>query len=152
MANVKGIFHKISYLQYVFIPVTLYYYTLFVISLTKNDINWIPLNKVLIFVGIAISLSSLQDTTTTQNKFSRKIWEHPKKGKYMLIYLSAMSFILITAGLIAYLFVHETILQDVSFGLMMLGIGILGLLKAAIEMYENHRLDKNPPKLENEIK
>ncbi|MFT4737504.1 MAG: hypothetical protein ACJAZM_003162 [Cyclobacteriaceae bacterium] len=37
-------------------------------------------------------------------------------------------------------------LQELSLGLLVIGIGLVGLLQVAIEMVENHRLDKNPSK------
>ena len=51
---------------------------------------------------------------------------------------------LITIGLIGVFSSSENIHQEISFGLVVLGIGYLGVLKVAIEMFENHRLDKNP--------
>ncbi|MFY0627161.1 MAG: hypothetical protein JXR07_12750 [Reichenbachiella sp.] len=98
----------------------------------------------LVFVGISFSLSTLQDTTKTQNKLSRKIWEHPKKGKIALATIASTAVIFITIGLIGFLGSKENIHQEISFGLIVLGIGLIGLLKAAIEMFENHRKDRNP--------
>ena len=43
------------------------------------------LNTVLIFMGLSVSFSSLQDTSKTQNKVSKKIWQDPKKGKIMIV-------------------------------------------------------------------
>ncbi|WP_340105059.1 hypothetical protein [Rhodohalobacter sp. 8-1] len=34
--------------------------------------------------------------------------------------------------------------NSVAVGVMVLGIGYIGVLKSGIEMYENHRVDKNP--------
>ena len=50
--------------------------------------------------------------------------------------------IMLTIGLVG-LLSKDTILSEISLGLIVLAIGILGVLKAAIEMFENHRLDKN---------
>ena len=43
------------------------------------------LNSVLIFMGLGISFSSLQDTSKTQNELSKKIWQNPRKGKIAII-------------------------------------------------------------------
>ena len=51
-------------------------------------------------------------------------------------------FILI--GLYGIFIAKSPALQLLSYGMIVLGIGIIGFLKAAIEMFENHRLDKNP--------
>ena len=36
----------------------------------------------------------------------------------------------------------DGIVKEVAFGMLMLGIGYIGLLKSAIEMFENHRSDR----------
>jgi di/tricarboxylate transporter len=143
MIRAKDIFHKISYLQYPVIIYSLYYYYLFISSILRNQIEWREFNNVLVFVGIALSLSTLQDTTKTQNTFSRKIWESPIKGKIALVVISLMTIAFLCIGLIAFLDSKENIQKEISFGLIVLGIGLIGLLKAAIEMFDNHRKDKN---------
>ena len=143
MTKAKDIFHKISYLQYPVLIVSLYYYMLFTMSLSKKVMEWSELNSALVFLGISLSLSTLQDTTKTQNKMSRKIWEHPTKGKIALILMSLMTVSFVVVGLFGYLDNTAGIQKELSFGLIVLGIGMLGLLKAAVEMFENHRKDKN---------
>ena len=98
----------------------------------------------LVFLGLAISLSTLQDTTTNQNKLSKNVWESPKKGKIAITIMSLATLAFITLGLIGFLNTKENVHKEISFGLIVLGIGMIGLLKAAIEMFENHRKDKNP--------
>jgi len=100
------------------------------------------LNSVLIFMGLGVSFSSLQDTTKTQNEFSRKIWQDPKKGKVAIAIMSLMILFLLMAGLIAFFNAHDSILKDLSVGIIVFSLGLFGFLKAAIEMFENHRLDK----------
>ena len=95
-------------------------------------------------MGIGISLSTLQDTSKTQNEASRKIWEDPKKGKIFLITLSIATLVLILIGLFSLFRLSSIIPEDISLGLIVLGIGLVGMLKAAGEMFENHRKDKNP--------
>jgi len=141
--NIGKILNALSYLQYPLIAVSMVYYSFFMISMIKIEINWVYLNNTLLFYGIAISLSSLQDTTKTQNNFSKKIWQNPKKGKIALIIMALTALFLIISGMTAYLLYDDTALKDVSIGLIVLGIGLIGLLKSANEMYENHRLDKS---------
>ena len=105
---------------------------------------WEDYNYALIFYGLGISFSTLQDTTKTQNKFSRKIWENPKKGKAALVSIGLMALFFLVMGLSGIYFSESEILKQLSFGLIVLGIGVIGLLKTAVEMFENHRLDKNP--------
>ncbi|MEO6820617.1 MAG: hypothetical protein ABI266_05255 [Ginsengibacter sp.] len=114
------------------------------------DTIWTNYNYAFIFIGLSISFSTLQDTTKTQNKFSRKIWENPKKGKVVLISMSCTALFLVLIGLYGIYASKSEVLEQLSFGIIVLGIGIVGMLKAAIEIFENHRLDKNPPTKKNE--
>ena len=41
------------------------------------------------------------------------------------------------------LFSKDEIPKNITFGILVLGIGVIGMLKSAIEMFENHRKDKN---------
>jgi hypothetical protein len=95
------------------------------------------------FMGLGISFSSLQDTTKTQNKFSLKIWESPKKGKIAIILMSLMIILFLTCGLIGYVFAEQGGLKEMSVGAIVLSLGMFGFLKAAVEMFENHRKDIN---------
>ncbi|MFV8226477.1 hypothetical protein [Christiangramia aquimixticola] len=45
-------------------------------------------------------------------------------------------------GITGYFKTTSGILSEISYGLLALGIGYIGILKVAIEMFENHRLDK----------
>jgi len=138
------IFNKLSYLQYVFMLVSGYFYFLFIQSLMNQAIDWSELNNVLVFVGLAISISTLQDTTKTQNNLSRKVWESPRNGKIFLFVLTITTLLVISLGLVGFLNSAENIHKEISIGLVVFGIGLIGLLKTAIEMFENHRKDKNP--------
>ena len=100
-------------------------------------------NSVLIFMGLGTSFSSLQDTSKTQNTFSRKIWENPIKGKITIIVMCLTILFSIVLGLTGYFNAQDGILKDLSVGIIVLSLGLFGFLKAAIEMFENHRKDKN---------
>jgi hypothetical protein len=106
------------------------------------DLLFHSLNSVLIFMGLGVSFSSLQDTTKTQNKFSKDIWENPKKGKITIAIISLLIFLVLVMGLIGYLSAGNGILKDLSIGFIVFGLGMFGFLKAAVEMFENHRKDK----------
>ena len=141
MTNVKNSFHRVSYLQYPLMLIALFY--TFVPYFGGFDIFWPSINQALIFAGLGISFSTLQDTTKTQNNFSRKIWENPKKGQraLMFIFISALS--MLVFGMYGYFVAKDGIVKEVAFGTLMLGIGYMGLLKSAIEMFENHRSDRS---------
>jgi len=101
-------------------------------------------NLGLVFTGMAISFSSLQDPTKTQNKLSRKVWEHPLKGKIFIVFICLIMLSCVIMGLVGYLYTAEGVIRQVSVGLITMGLGMLGLLKTGLEMFEHHRLDKNP--------
>lgn len=140
MLNVKNTFHIISYVQYPFMFIALYY--AFKPYIVGFETLWENSNNALIFMGLGISFSTLQDTTKSQNKLSRKTWENPKKGKIALTVITIMASLSIIMGLYGILSSTNEVLKELSFGIIVIGIGLVGLLKTAIEMFENHRLDK----------
>lgn len=142
MSQTTRIFHALSYLQYPMILAALAYYVPFVMSMINKPVDWSLLNQVLILMGVALSFSTLQDTTTTQNKLSKKIWQDPRKGKLFLWVIAVMALLFIVTGLLAMMLFDADQTESVAVGVTVLGIGMLGMLKAAIDMFENHRLDK----------
>jgi hypothetical protein len=138
MGKVKQLFHAISYLQYPLLLIAMGYvvYPYF----AGFDTFWTSINNALIFSGLAISFSTLQDTTKTQNNFSKKIWEDPRKGMLALMVISGTTLLFLALGMFGFFVSKGGILKEVSFGALMLGLGYFGLLKAAIEMHEHHRV------------
>ena len=141
--NARLFFHYVSYLQYPLMIVGMYFCVRPFFGSMDNFL--VDYNKCLIFLGIALSFSCLQDTQKTQNNFSKKIWQDPKKGRRFLFLMAFLTIAILVFGLIEYFKVNDSQLKEMSFGFIVLGIGMLGMLKSAIEMFENHRLDKNPP-------
>jgi len=140
MKNLKDLFHVISYLQYPMMLVGVY----FALTPYFNGFQTIfsSINSMLLFMGIGVSFSTLQDTQKTQNDVSKRIWENPTKGKVFLIFMGLFTILLLVGGLIGFFLAESSVLNELSLGLIVMGIGFLGLLKAAAEMFENHRLDK----------
>ena len=140
MFEPKNILNKISYLQYPFMLISIYY--IVKPYIVGFDTIWENYNLGLLFMGIAISLSTLQDTTKMQNEMSRKIWEDPKKGKRMLIALALLAFGCISIGIFGSSISTNEALKELSYGVIVLGIGLIGMLNTAMDLFENHRLDK----------
>jgi hypothetical protein len=140
--NTKKIFHLISYLQYPLILAGVLF--IFRTFLTGFETLWENYNYTLIFFGVGISFSTLQDTSKTQNKLSLRIWQNPKSGKVFIVIMTLMTFFFTIIGLIGLMISEHSILREIAVGLTVLGIGFINMLKAAIEMFENHRIDKNP--------
>jgi preprotein translocase subunit Sss1 len=146
--DVKQVFHMVSYLQYPLAILGLVfvikpYITGFEVYRDNLSLLFKDLNSVLILMGLAISFSTLQDTTKTQNKISLRVWQDPLKGKIFLAVLSVFILGLIIIGMIGYFGTANTYLKELSIGIIILGIGLIGMLKTGIEMFENHRKDKN---------
>jgi hypothetical protein len=138
MGKVKQLFQIISYLQYPLLLVALGYmvYPYFV----GFDTFWAAVNNALIFSGLAVGFSTLQNTTKTQNDFSKRIWQSPRKGMIALVVISATTLVFLLLGIFGLYVAKGGILKEVSFGALTLGLGYVGMLKAAIEMHEHHRI------------
>lgn len=139
--DIKQLFHIISYLQYPFLLLALFfmlkpYYNFFVNSDVKSFL--VNANIALVFIGIGISFSTLQDTAKTQNQFSKRIWQNPKKGKRAIVLISALTLLIFILGFLGYFINNDGALKEISLGLIVLGIGLIGLLKTALEMFDNH--------------
>jgi hypothetical protein len=63
-------------------------------------------------------------------------------GKIFLSMLTILALALIVTGMVGDSKTDESNLKELSIGIIILGIGLIGMLKIAIEMFENHRLDK----------
>lgn len=137
MKNAVRFFHTISYLQYPLMLVAIY----FMLQPYFNGFQDAPafINKGLVFVGLGISFSTLQDTTKTQNKISLKIYQNPRYAKMFIIAMVILILFFIVSGLFGLFSIEDSQLSEMAFGMIVLGIGMIGMLKAVIEMAENHR-------------
>jgi hypothetical protein len=145
--NVKQVFHYVSYLQYPLMAVAVYFVIQpYLVGLKEAfedpSIFLGAINNMMIFMGLSISFSTLQDSEKTQNKFSKKIWEDPKKGKAFILFFSVFTVLVIGLGLLEYLLTRDTMLEEISFGFIVLGIGFIGMIKSMVEMHEYHRRDR----------
>ena len=146
MSNAKQVFHILSYLQYPMLLFVIYFSVEPYLSENLEGEDKLiailgSINNMLIFAGLALSFSTLQDTTKTSLKFEKTIWESPKKGKLFIFTLTALSILALGFGLFAYFITNNIYIQEVAFGIIVLGIGFLGFVKTAIEVFDNHRKD-----------
>jgi len=141
-SGARRLFQGVSYLQYPFMALALFYvlrpYTNGFTSLLAD------FNLALLHAGVAIGFSSLQDPTTTQNQVSRRVWEDPRKGSWAIGLIGAVVVLSLGGGLAALYVPGDSRWSQLAMGLVGLGLGLFGLLKTAIEMFEHHRLDRNP--------
>lgn len=138
MTNTKLYFNYLSYLQYPIMLVALFYcYKPFVFN--NMDLLWEDINIGLVFMGLGISLSTLQDTRKTQHKLSKKIFENVKYSRIFLTVLGLQILFFITLGMIGVFGSTNPVLTNLAFGFISIGIGMVGMLKSAIEIADNHQ-------------
>ena len=129
-------FHRASYLQYPLMLVAVGYCYKPLIS--GFETMWADYNYALIFMGLSISFSTLQDNTKTQNKMSKRVFENPVWAKRFLFYLLVLFIVFLCAGMYGLFASGSEIINSLSYGLLSLGVGLIGLLKAAGEMAKFH--------------
>lgn len=145
----RQVFQGLSYLQYPLLLVSVVYMVQAVLAVfALRTSGWAPVldlaNLVLLYAGVAIGLSSLQDPTKTQNKASLRVWQDPAKGRLLLWMLAVYALIAIVIGLVGASLTKDSAISQLALGLVAFGLGMIGLLKTAIEMREHHRLDRRP--------
>ena len=136
LKNYKLYFQYLSYLQYPLMLIGLYFaYEPIIFDM---EIFWESINKSFLFMGLAISFSTLQDSTKTQNKLSRIVYQNPKYAKIFIVYLILLTLFCLIFGVYGFLFSKIEQINQVSLGVLVLGIGMLGMLKMAFEMAAYH--------------
>ena len=97
------------------------------------------INKGLMYLGLGVSFSTLQDTTKTQNSISRRVFENPRYAQRFIVIVAVLVGFFVAVGLYGTLISNNSILNELAIGCLGLGIGMMGMLKAVIEMAEHHR-------------
>ena len=142
--SARQIFQWLSYLQYPALLVALAYAARPLFN--SMDGIFDAYNSALLYAGVGVGMSSLQDPSRTQNKISKRVWEDPRKGGVLLGLISVQALLPIVLGLLGAALAPTAALSQLSLGLVAFGLGMIGLLKTAIEMREHHRLDKQSPR------
>ncbi|HOF55706.1 MAG TPA: hypothetical protein PLD74_07785 [Prolixibacteraceae bacterium] len=143
MKNIKKLFHRLSYLQY---PLVLIAFILLIKPLVKGfdylssnpEYLFDAYSNALIFFGVTLSFSALQDPTRTSLRFEKKIWENPKKAKVYLSITLITTFIFFASGLLGFIMSGSS-QREFAYGSIVLAIGLLGYLKFQIEVFEIHK-------------
>ncbi len=138
MKKAKLFFHRISYLQYPLMLVAIYFILQPYFNGSQDALGYI--NKGLVFLGLGVSFSTLQDTTKTQNKFSLRIYQNPQYSRAFILVMIVVILFFLVAGLIGMFESSDEKISEISLGMIVMGIGMIGMLKAVFEMAENHRL------------
>lgn len=143
MKNIKQIFHILSYLQYPFLLIGLYFlfkpfFHGFNYAFSNPEFLFKTYNNMLIFYGLTLSFASMQDSTKTSLRYEKKIWQNPKKARIIITSTIFTMIIFFIAGILGFI-VKESAIKEFSYGSLILAIGLLGYLKFQIEMYEHHK-------------
>ena len=156
--DLKKTLHTFSYFQYPFLAASLYFLVEPLIMGYFSDPENILINlfasygNALFFLGIGISFTTLADTTKTHNNFSKKIWQNPKKGKFFIKLVIGEIIFFFLFGLIVYFVGDSDEFKNFGLGSIVLGVGLIGMLKTGMEYFENHRLDKIENKQKEAVK
>ena len=147
MISFKKEFHYLSYLQYPFMLVAIFY----IFRPILNDLKGLlpDFNTGLVYLGLGISLSTLQDTAKTQNKISKRIFQNPRYAKRFLIVLAIEILVFIGLGLFGFYQNQSNPFKELSYGFLSIGIGMIGMLKSASEMAE-HQSGQTSPSVQAE--
>ena len=133
MKTFRDLFQKISYLQYPLLAIGLFFLYRPIVIRLNNLVE--DFNLGLVFMGLAITFSTLQDTKKTQNKLSEKIWKNKKYATWFIVYFLFIIFILIALALF-WQFGNNAALQGLSWGVLSIAMGLVGVVKAGLEMAE----------------
>ncbi|MGV6831396.1 MAG: hypothetical protein ACWA5P_07540 [bacterium] len=136
-------FHYISFLQYPFMLMALYYCYEPIIKGIENfnkDAIIENYNLCLLFFGIALSFTSLADIRK-RTKLGDKIFGKEKRAKNWLIYVCMLVIIIFALGIFCKFFTNDEKIQKLSIGVFVFGIGMLGLLRMNIEIIKTYQKD-----------
>ncbi len=138
MEKTFKIFHYISFLQYPFLIIALYYcYKPLIFDNQNFAENY---NLGLLFIGIGLSFTSLADIKK-RTKLGDKIFGNPKNAKLWIIYLGILVLSIFSLAIITMFFTKKPELNQISIGLFVLGIGTIGLLRMNLEIIKTYQPD-----------
>ncbi|NRB64237.1 MAG: hypothetical protein HRU40_14640 [Saprospiraceae bacterium] len=141
MEKIFRIFHYASFLQYPFLGLALFYcYKPIFKGLNYFDTDAIIdlYNTSLLFLGIALSFTSLADIRK-RTKLGDHIFGNKKRARKWLIYMCSLIIIIFGFAIFCKFFTNNEKLENLSIGLFVLGIGMLGLLRMNIEIIKSYQ-------------
>lgn len=113
-----------------------------IINKSYNLLN--DFNLGLVLMGLAITFSTLQDTKKTQNKLSQKVWSNKKYASRVIVYFLVLIFVLFALAMF-WQWKGDTALQGLSWGILSIAMGLIGVVKSGLEMaeYQQRKFDQN---------
>ena len=143
MEKIFKTLHYVSFLQYPFMLIALYYcYEPLIKGFDSLDRDAIIENYNLgfLFFGIALSFTSLADLRK-RTKLGDKIFGKEKSAKRWLIFASCIILMIFSFAVICKFFTKDEELENLSIGIFVLGIGMLGLFRMNIEIIKTYQND-----------
>lgn len=138
MKKIIRILHYISFSKYPILLISIYFCYK---PILQSDTDFFKnLNIGLIFLGVGLSLDSLKDYKKL-NWLDKKVLHNPKIAKYYFLYIGIITLGFILIGIFCYL-KPDNQLNEISIGLIVMGIGMLGFLKSGIETTKDY-MEKN---------
>ena len=95
------------------------------------------LNTALILMGIGLSLDSLKDYGKL-NWLDKKVLHKPNIAKYYFILIGIGIVSMILIGLKAYFSTDDNALKELSIGIIIFGVGMVGFLKSGIQATKDY--------------
>lgn len=130
--------HSLHYLQYPFLIIGLGYS--FKKYFIENSDKWADMNMSLLFFGIGLSFAGFADVKKIGG-WSKKIMRHPRMSKLFIFYSILLSFGLMATGFYAMFQIKNSAFKEVSIGLIVLGIGVISLIKMSVELMESNAVE-----------
>ena len=143
MGEIFRIFHYVSFLQYPFMLIALYFcYEPLIKGFENFDKDSIieNYNLGLLFFGVALSFTSLADIRK-RTKLGDKIFGKETRAQKWLIYVCSLIIIIFSFAIICMFFTDDEKLKNLSIGMFVFGIGMLGLLRMNIEIIKSYQKD-----------
>lgn len=143
MGKIFKAFHYVSFLQYPFLLVALYYCYEPLIkgikTFSKESLigNY---NLALLCLGVAFSFTSLADTSK-RTKLTDLIYKKEKRTKNWLIYVCSLIILIFSLAIICQFFINDDLFKNLSIGLFVFGLGMLSILKMNLEIIKTYQKD-----------
>lgn len=139
MKHTFKIFHYLSYFQYPCLVAAIYYCYKPLFAGMDTFIE--DVNLGLLFLGIALSFTSLTDIRK-RTKLSDRVFGNPKVAKRWVIYICILLLVIFGMGIFTH-FSQKQTLNELSIGIFVLGIGVIGLLRMNLELIKLYQVDWN---------
>jgi len=135
-------FHYISFVQYPFLALALFFAYRPIFKGIDTMIE--DFNNGLLFMGIAMSFASLADIRK-RTKLGDRIYGKVKNAKRWVIYVISVVILLFGIAIFLHFISSNEEIKQLSTGVFVLGIGMVGMLRMNLEIIKSYQ--QNPAKI-----